>query len=167
VGGRSQLTRDWREFRASLVAQSEVETALQGEDAEEGEVETRIGVEKRARVQVRSRRVCGWEREALLSGVRLSGLLLAGTDGTCLCARGTTGGVRGEPRAAQVADAQAGRFHAVGALAPWAGEGLPAHRQRVALHGYADVLQRGCHLHGEFYSIKSPRFVASGANKAK
>lgn len=51
----SQLTRDWREFRASLVAQSEVESALEGEDAaEEGELQTRLEVEKRARVQAAS-----------------------------------------------------------------------------------------------------------------
>jgi hypothetical protein len=57
VGGcdASQLTRDWREFRASLVAQSEVESALEGEeDTEEGELQTRLEVEKRARVQAAS-----------------------------------------------------------------------------------------------------------------
>jgi hypothetical protein len=51
----SQLTRDWREFRASLVAQSELESALEGADAtEEGELQTRLEVEKRARVQAAS-----------------------------------------------------------------------------------------------------------------
>jgi len=50
-----ELTRDWREFRASLVAQSEVESALEGEeDTEEGELQTRLEVEKRARVQAAS-----------------------------------------------------------------------------------------------------------------
>jgi len=43
---------DWREFRANLVAQSQVESVIDSlEDIEEGELESRIDVERRSRVQ--------------------------------------------------------------------------------------------------------------------